>query len=101
MPEEVKNTDKVPSDSKIRSERIDSVVWGLFFICILYWSAPAYAAFGKILSAHPEVGTLAKDAIVVSPHKFPGGPGASGVLILRKSAVTRSRPSWPGGGTFG
>lgn len=42
-----------------------SVVWGLFFICILYWSAPAYAAFGKILSAHPEVGALAKDAIVV------------------------------------
>jgi len=42
-----------------------SVVWGLFFICIVYWSAPAYAAFGKILSANPEVGTLAKDAIVV------------------------------------
>ena len=42
-----------------------SVVWGLFFICILYWSAPAYAAFGKILSANPEVGQLAKDAIVV------------------------------------
>ena len=33
-----------------------SVVWGLFFICILYWSAPAYAAFGKILSANPEQG---------------------------------------------
>jgi len=32
---------------------------------VLYWSAPAYAAFGKILSAHPEVGALAKDAIVV------------------------------------
>lgn len=42
-----------------------SVVWGLFFICILYWSAPAFAAFGKILSANPEVGKLAKDAIVV------------------------------------
>lgn len=42
-----------------------SVVWGLFFICILYWSAPAYAAFGKILSSNPEVGKLAKDAIVV------------------------------------
>ncbi|MBN1116607.1 MAG: VC_2705 family sodium/solute symporter [Bacteroidales bacterium] len=42
-----------------------SVVWGLFFICILYWSAPAYAAFGKILSANQEVGKLAKDAIVV------------------------------------
>lgn len=42
-----------------------SVVWGLFFICILYWSAPAYSAFGKVLSANPEVGKLAKDAIVV------------------------------------
>jgi cation/acetate symporter len=42
-----------------------SVVWGLFFICILYWSAPAYAAFGKVLSTNPEVGKLAKDAIVV------------------------------------
>lgn len=42
-----------------------SVVWGLFFICILYWSAPAYAAFGKILSSNPEIGALAKDAIVV------------------------------------
>jgi cation/acetate symporter len=42
-----------------------SVVWGLFFICILYWSAPAYAAFGKVLSSNAEVGKLAKDAIVV------------------------------------
>lgn len=42
-----------------------SVVWGLFFICLLYWSAPVYSAFGKILSSNPEVGRLAKDAIVV------------------------------------
>ncbi|MFW5644914.1 MAG: VC_2705 family sodium/solute symporter [Bacteroidota bacterium] len=42
-----------------------SVVCGLFFICILYWSAPAYSSFGKILSANPEIGKLAKDAIVV------------------------------------
>lgn len=42
-----------------------SVVWGLFFICLLYWSAPVYSVFGKILSADPEVGRLAKDAIVV------------------------------------
>ncbi len=42
-----------------------SVVWGLFFICLLYWSAPIYSAFGKILSSNPEVGALAKDAIVV------------------------------------
>jgi cation/acetate symporter len=42
-----------------------SVVWGLFFICIVYWTAPVYAAFGKILAAHPEVGALTPDAIVV------------------------------------
>jgi selenocysteine lyase/cysteine desulfurase len=39
------------------------------------------------------------DAIVVSPHKFIGGPGASGILIVRHDAVTISKPSWPGGGT--
>ncbi len=42
-----------------------SVTWGLFFICLLYWTSPLYAAFGRILSSSPEVGNLAKDAIVV------------------------------------
>jgi selenocysteine lyase/cysteine desulfurase len=40
-----------------------------------------------------------KDAVVVSPHKFPGGPGASGVLIVNRDVVRRRSPSWPGGGT--
>ena len=39
------------------------------------------------------------DAIVTSPHKFVGGPGASGILIVRKDAVVSHTPSWPGGGT--
>lgn len=39
------------------------------------------------------------DALVVSPHKFIGGPGASGVLIVRRDAVVTAKPSWPGGGT--
>ncbi len=39
------------------------------------------------------------DAIVTSPHKFIGGPGASGVMILRKDAVVSTTPTWPGGGT--
>ncbi len=42
-----------------------SVVWGLFFISLLYWSAPVYSAFGAILSSHPEIPKLSKDAIVV------------------------------------
>ena len=39
------------------------------------------------------------DAAVISPHKFPGGPGASGVLIVRRDAVRTTTPTWPGGGT--
>ncbi|PPA75105.1 aminotransferase [Achromobacter spanius] len=39
------------------------------------------------------------DAIVFSPHKFIGGPGASGVLIVRRDAVIDTTPTWPGGGT--
>ena len=40
-----------------------------------------------------------KDAIVFSAHKFPGGPGASGVAVVRDSLVQRSTPTAPGGGT--
>lgn len=41
----------------------------------------------------------AKDAIVFSPHKFPGGPGASGVLVMRDAIARARRPTMPGGGT--
>ncbi|XCC96677.1 aminotransferase class V-fold PLP-dependent enzyme [Salipiger sp. H15] len=39
------------------------------------------------------------DALVFSPHKFIGGPGASGVMVLRRDAVVSERPTWVGGGT--
>ncbi len=39
------------------------------------------------------------DAIVTSPHKFIGGPSASGVLIIRNAACTSNTPSLSGGGT--
>ncbi|MCP4000278.1 MAG: cation acetate symporter, partial [Gammaproteobacteria bacterium] len=42
-----------------------SVTWGLFFICLLYWTSPLYSAFGKLVSSHPEIGALTSDAIVV------------------------------------
>lgn len=59
-----------------------------------------YAGGGPYLPIDMASGSdAAMDAIVVSPHKFPGGPGASGVLVLRKSAVAVDKPSWPGGGT--
>jgi len=58
-----------------------------------------YAGGGPYLPMDMGPEGARKDAIVVSPHKFPGGPGASGVLIVNKNAVRRTCPSWPGGGT--
>ena len=59
-----------------------------------------YAGGGPYLPIDMRAGTDAeKDAVVLSAHKFLGGPGASGVMILRKAAVARSRPVCPGGGT--
>ncbi|WP_068117213.1 aminotransferase class V-fold PLP-dependent enzyme [Tropicimonas marinistellae] len=58
-----------------------------------------YAGGAPYLDMDMGEGAAAKDAIVLSPHKFPGGPGASGVTVLRRRAVHRQRPSWPGGGT--
>lgn len=59
-----------------------------------------YAGGGPYLPIDMQSGTDAeKDAVVVSAHKFAGGPAASGVMILRKSAVHQTVPSWPGGGT--
>jgi selenocysteine lyase/cysteine desulfurase len=39
------------------------------------------------------------DAVVLSPHKFIGGPQASGVLVLHRSLCRISVPERPGGGT--
>ncbi len=58
-----------------------------------------YAGGGPYLPMDMGPADARKDAIVVSPHKFPGGPGASGVLIVNSHAVQRTCPSWPGGGT--
>lgn len=40
-----------------------------------------------------------KDAIVFSVHKFPGGPGSSGVAVIRDEIARRATPTLPGGGT--
>ncbi|OCP35397.1 aminotransferase class V-fold PLP-dependent enzyme [Ensifer sp. LC163] len=59
-----------------------------------------YAGAGPYLpiDMSPDKDT-AIDAVVISPHKFIGGPGTSGVLILRRDAAVIAKPSWPGGGT--
>ena len=47
-------------------------------------------------NAHP---TSYKDAIFLSPHKFIGGPGTPGVLIVRKELLRNTVPEIVGGGT--
>jgi selenocysteine lyase/cysteine desulfurase len=42
---------------------------------------------------------LRKDAVVLSPHKFIGGPGSPGVLAIRRDLVRNTVPVVPGGGT--
>ncbi len=59
-----------------------------------YAGAGPYVPVSMSSGGHAEI-----DAIVVSPHKFIGGPGASGILIVRRDAVSTAKPSWPGGGT--
>jgi len=51
------------------------------------------------IDMHPEDPMEKLDAIFFSPHKFLGGPGASGVLIFDKAMYTAEVPDNPGGGT--
>jgi selenocysteine lyase/cysteine desulfurase len=39
-----------------------------------------------------------KDAVYISPHKFIGGPGSSGILIAKKSILCSKKPDRVGGG---
>ncbi|WP_299356745.1 aminotransferase class V-fold PLP-dependent enzyme [uncultured Shimia sp.] len=59
-----------------------------------------YAGGGPYLDINMSLpcGT-AIDAVALSPHKFIGGPGGSGVLMVRRDAVKVNTPSRPGGGT--
>jgi selenocysteine lyase/cysteine desulfurase len=66
-----------------------------------------YAAAGPYLpidmNPRPERddGELAyKDAVFLSPHKFPGGPGTPGVLVAKRALFSNSVPTVPGGGTI-
>lgn len=51
------------------------------------------------IDMHPIDEQARLDAIIFSPHKFLGGPGTPGVLILNKNLYTLKTPDQPGGGT--
>ncbi|HNM97721.1 MAG TPA: aminotransferase class V-fold PLP-dependent enzyme [Marmoricola sp.] len=62
-----------------------------------FWDFAACAPYVEIEMNGP--GNSYKDAIFISPHKFIGGPGTPGVLVVRRELVTNRVPVVPGGGT--
>jgi selenocysteine lyase/cysteine desulfurase len=61
-----------------------------------------YAAAGPYLpiDMNPPVPLAHKDAVFLSPHKFVGGPGTPGVLVVKRGLLRNRVPSVPGGGTI-
>jgi len=62
-----------------------------------------YAAAGpyvpiRVAASRPGAGDH-KDAVFLSPHKFPGGPQTPGVLVVRRDLVRNPVPTVSGGGT--
>ncbi len=60
-----------------------------------------YAAAGPYveIDMHPHDPEERMDAIAISPHKFVGGPQATGILVAHKSLFVTRTPEKPGGGT--
>ena len=63
-----------------------------------FWDYAAAAPYVSI-DMNPVNSACSKDAVFLSPHKFVGGPGTPGVLIVKKQLLKNSVPASPGGGT--
>jgi selenocysteine lyase/cysteine desulfurase len=65
---------------------------------VSFWDYAAAAPYVGI-NMNPHDSSCAKDAVFLSPHKFVGGPGTPGVLIVKKQLLKNKVPAMPGGGT--
>ncbi|GMG88134.1 aminotransferase class V-fold PLP-dependent enzyme [Biformimicrobium ophioploci] len=63
-----------------------------------FWDYAAAAPYVQI-DARGNGDSTCKDALFISPHKFIGGPGTPGLLIVKKSLLREDMPAMPGGGT--
>jgi selenocysteine lyase/cysteine desulfurase len=59
---------------------------------LAFWD---YAAAGPYV----DIDASSEDAVFLSPHKFIGGPGTPGVLVVSKRLLTNAVPDEVGGGT--
>ncbi len=85
---------------------IVSDTWGISALlhahcAVALWDFAAAAPYVKIEMNPPEgVDPRGwKDAVFLSPHKFIGGPGTPGVLVVKRALLTNRVPAVPGGGT--
>lgn len=64
-----------------------------------FWDFAAAAPYVDINMMPTDNTAFAKDAIFFSTHKFIGGPGTPGILVVRKDIIVNQKPSHIGGGT--
>lgn len=61
---------------------------------LAFWDYAAAAPYVEI-----DLQAQGQDAVFISPHKFIGGPGTPGVLVVNEAVLNNSIPAVPGGGT--
>lgn len=67
---------------------------------LAFWDFAACAPYVDIeMNPYDGSDDARKDAIFLSPHKFIGGPGTPGVLVVSKKLLTNTVPDVVGGGT--
>ncbi len=64
-----------------------------------FWDFAAAAPYVGIEMNPDDDPAAAKDAVFISPHKFVGGPGTPGILVVKRRLLRNRVPSVPGGGT--
>ncbi|WP_413664449.1 aminotransferase class V-fold PLP-dependent enzyme [Microbulbifer sp. CNSA002] len=66
-----------------------------------FWDYAAAAPYVQINMQGPATpdSHYQKDAVFISPHKFIGGPGTPGILVVHEDLLKNSVPATPGGGT--
>ena len=64
-----------------------------------FWDFAAAAPYVAIDMNGGDNPLAYKDAVFLSPHKFIGGPGTPGVLVVKKAVLKNRVPAVPGGGT--
>lgn len=70
------------------------------YACFDYAASAPYVEIDMNPPADAEGGDASYDAVFLSPHKFLGGPGSSGVLVFNERLYARDLPpSVAGGGT--